>query len=257
MDTTLEYSYTKMSIFIYLSYMCNMNIFMLIFCLYNMFRNPSYLYFNSLLIFYFIDICSTYEKLLIIKTISLISIYNNYETFNRKIDKLNMIRSTLYTLNDNDAKETNYYLFNINKIENLVRNKLNKIFSKIDIITHNIQNNKNVNIIITIIDAYLNMFINKCIDIYKEIYNTLINKFLNVDKNKNDINNEIDSNLKEIDILMSELDELKNDELDEDYKIDVQKKKENLEFIKNINFKDMMNTIMKFKDIKSEKIKNS
>jgi hypothetical protein len=257
MEIIYQYSYAKLGIFIYLSYICNLNIFMLIFCLYNMCRNPSYLYFNSLLLFYFIDVCSTYEKLLIIKTISLMIIYNNYEIFNRKIDKLNIIRSSLFTLDDSNAKETNYYLFYINKTENIIRNKLNKIFSKIDIIITNILNNKNVNTIITIVDEYINVFINKCIEKHKEIYNNIINKILNVNKKKNDINDEIDSNLKDIDILMEELDELKNEELDEDYKKDIDKKKENLEFIKNINFKDMLNTLMKIKDMKTDKLKNN
>jgi hypothetical protein len=184
-------------------------------------------------------------------------IYNNYEIFNRKIDKLNIIRSSLFTLDDSNAKETNYYLFYINKTENIIRNKLNKIFSKIDIIITNILNNKNVNTIITIVDEYINVFINKCIEKHKEIYNNIINKILNVNKKKNDINDEIDSNLKDIDILMEELDELKNEELDEDYKKDIDKKKENLEFIKNINFKDMLNTLMKIKDMKTDKLKNN
>jgi hypothetical protein len=219
-----------------------------------MFRNPSYLYFNSLLLFYFIDICSIYEKILILKTISLVMIYNNYDMLNRKIDKLNVIRSTLYTLDDDEAKETNYYLFIINKSENLVRNKLNKIFSKIDIMSNNIRTNKNVNSFITIVDEYLNLFINKLIEKHKDIYNNIIKKILDIDKKKfeiNNINNEIDSNLKDIDILMSEINEINNDELDEDYKKDIKKDKENLEFIKNINFKEMMNTIMKVKKLKN------
>jgi hypothetical protein len=95
--------------------------------------------------------------------------------------------------------------------------------------------------------------INKVIEKHKEIYNNIINNVLNIDKKNKEINEDIDTNLKEIDSLMLELEQLKEDELDDEYKEDIQKKKENLEFIKNINFKQMMETIMKVKVMKVDK----
>jgi hypothetical protein len=265
-QSTNKYSYQKMGIFIYMSYILNMHYLMFVFCLYNMIKNPSYLYFHSLLLFYYIDVCSTYEKVLILKAILFMIMYNNSEKVNNKLNKLNIIRQSLMTLEDTDAKDTNIVLYYINKGEIKIKNKFNIFFSKVDKIISNIKNNKNIQNIITIVDNYLNIFISKTIEKHKELYEKLMTKLFNLDKKNKEINDEIDNNLKEIDNLMLELEQLKEEnnnsdgdgELDEDYKSniiknDIIKKKESLEFIKTINFKQMMETIMKVKDMKIKK----
>jgi hypothetical protein len=250
---TYQYPYQKMGIFIYMSYILNMYYFMYAFCLYNMIRNPSYLYLNSLLVLYYIDFCSVYEKILIMKAIIFMIIYYNSEKVNKKLNRLNIARESLMVLGDTDAQNTNIFLYYINKTERVIKNKFNQVFSKVDIIANNIKNIKLVQNIITTVDTYLNMFINKLIEKHKEIYNNIINNILNIDKKNKEINEDIDTNLKEIDSLMLELEQLKDDELDDEYKEDIQKKKESLEFIKNINFKQMMETIMKVKVMKVDK----
>ncbi len=258
-QSTNQYSYQKMGIFIYMSYILNMYYFMFAFCLYNMIKNPSYLYFHSLLLFYYIDICTMYEKVLILKTIICMIMYNNSEKVNKKINKLNIIRQSLMTLDDTDAQNTNVVLYYFNKGEIIIKNKFNKLFSKIDKISHNILNNKNIQNIITFCDNYLNIFISNIIEKHKQIYNNAMNSLFNLDKKNKEINEELDNNIKEIDSLMLELEELKKDEnnidneIDEDFKNDIIKQKESLEFIKTINFKQMMDTIMKVKDMKDIK----
>ncbi len=273
-QSTNKYSYQKMGIFIYMSYILSMQYFMLAFCLYNMIKNPSYLYFHSLLLFYYIDVCSTYEKILILKAIIFMIMYNNSEKVNKKLNKLNIIRQSLMTLEDTDAKDTNVVLYYVNKGEITIKNKFNIFFSKVDKIITNIKNNKNIQNIISIVDNYLNIFISKTIEKHKELYEKLMTKLFNLDKKNKEINDEIDNNLKEIDNLMLELEQLKEEnnntdggdddgdgELDEDYKNDIKKdikndiikQKESLEFIKSINFKQMMETIMKVKDMKVKK----
>ncbi len=259
MESTYQYPYQKMGIFIYMSYILNMYYVMFAFCLYNMIKNPSYIYFHSLLLFYYIDICSMYEKILILKTIIFMIMYNNSEKVNKKINKLNMVRESLMTLDDSDAQNTNVVLYYINKGERIIKNKFNKLFSKIDIISHNIINNKNIKNIIEFVDNYLNIFISNIIEKHKQIYNNAINSLFNLDKKNKEINEELDNNMKEIDNLMLELEELKKDEnnidneIDEDFKKDIKKQKESLEFIKTINFKQMMETLMQVKDIKGNK----
>jgi hypothetical protein len=273
-QSTNKYSYQKMGIFIYMSYILSMQYFMLAFCLYSMIKNPSYLYFHSLLLFYYIDVCSTYEKILILKAIIFMIMYNNSEKVNKKLNKLNIIRQSLMTLEDTDAKDTNVVLYYVNKGEITIKNKFNIFFSKVDKIITNIKNNKNIQNIISIVDNYLNIFISKTIEKHKELYEKLMTKLFNLDKKNKEINDEIDNNLKEIDNLMLELEQLKEEnnntdggdddgdgELDEDYKNDIKKdikndiikQKESLEFIKSINFKQMMETIMKVKDMKVKK----
>jgi hypothetical protein len=216
-----------------------------------------------MLLFYFIDVFSIYEKVLILKTIVFMNIYNNSEKVNKKLNQLNIIRESLMTLDDTDAKNINVILFYVNKGERIIKNTFNKLFSKIDIISHNILNNKNIKNIICFVDNYLNIFISNIIQKHKEIYNNVMNKLFNLDKKNKEINDEIDNNMKEIDNLMLELEHLKesesvnnidkDDEIDEDYKNDIIKKKESLEFIKTINFRQMLDTIMKVKDIKHNK----
>ncbi len=266
-QSTNQYSYQKMGIFIYMSYILNIYYFMFAFCLYNMIKNPSYIYFHSLLLFYYINVCSMYEKVLILKTIIFMIMYNNSEKVNNKINKLNIIRQSLMTLDDTDAQNTNIVLYYINTGERIIKSKFNKLFSKIDIIAQNIVNNKNVQNIITFVDNYLNIFISKIIEKHKVIYDKIMNNLFNLDKKNKDINDEIDNNMKEIDNLMLELEQLKekenesinnidkDNELDEDFKKDIIKQKESLEFIKTINFKQMIDTIMKVKDMKGKDMK--
>jgi hypothetical protein len=268
-QSTNKYSYQKMGIFIYMSYILNMYYFMFAFCLYNMIKNPSYIYFHSLLLFYYIDVCSMYEKVLILKAIVFMIMYNNSEKVNNKLNKLNIIRQSLMTLDDTDAQNTNVVLYYINKGEIIIKNKFNKLFSKIDIISHNILNNKNIQNIIIFVDNYLNIFISNIIEKHKKIYNNAINSLFNLDKKNKEINDEIDNNMKEIDNLMLELEQLKenenesinnidkDNELDEDFKKDIIKQKESLEFIKTINFKQMIETIMKVKDMKVKDMKHN
>jgi hypothetical protein len=210
-----------------------------------------------------------YEKVLILKAIVFMIMYNNSEKVNNKLNKLNIIRQSLMTLDDTDAQNTNVVLYYINKGEIIIKNKFNKLFSKIDIISHNILNNKNIQNIIIFVDNYLNIFISNIIEKHKKIYNNAINSLFNLDKKNKEINDEIDNNMKEIDNLMLELEQLKenenesinnidkDNELDEDFKKDIIKQKESLEFIKTINFKQMIETIMKVKDMKVKDMKHN
>lgn len=274
-----------------LSNLFDYDLFINMYIIYNILKDPSFDFFNALIVSLGLSIFGIYEKILILSTF--FWIYSNYNpTFIlNRINRFNVIKKSFKIIDNDELYKTNKIFYYINHIENNLNKTINYIDTFINAninIFNKLRISNKVNDIYVFannkIDIYIDKFINTSINIYNNVIYNIIdtskrNKFTIIKKEmeefrklkeeldiKNNVEADIDishinpidpidstldNNMKDVENLLKEIKDVNINDVNKDLEMD--NKNTSLDFLKNINFDKMMKEIIYLKDAKFKK----